>query len=143
MVRKLSGLQFPLFHKRKRGKKTGDHRKKENQIESDAYIDYYSSTDFSLSTKRSNLMYIVLRNVGGVTKLSLKLNIKPSTVSSWKTEPPAKHCLKIEELSKISRYDLRPDIFGRDKYYGFHSDTPEDDFYVIYDSVSGMEHWKT
>ena len=51
---------------------------------------------------------------GGASKLATALGVTKAAVSHWKRtgRVPARHCLHIEELSGVSRYDLRPDIFG-------------------------------
>ena len=43
-------------------------------------------------------------------KLDRKLTVQ--AVSQW-TDVPADRCLEIEAVTGISRYDLRPDIFGK------------------------------
>lgn len=56
----------------------------------------------------------------GQDSLAKRLGLKSQgTVSQWVTgrrPVPSKHCRKIEELTKgkVTRYDLRPDIFGKD-----------------------------
>jgi len=57
--------------------------------------------------------------VGGQEKLAQDLGLKTQgQISSWVTgrRPlPSKHCIKIEQLtnSQITRYELRPDVFGK------------------------------
>lgn len=53
-------------------------------------------------------------NVGGLVKLSRELGIKHTAMYSWK-RVPAGRVLDIERLSGISRYEIRPDIFGPTK----------------------------
>lgn len=48
---------------------------------------------------------------GGPSALAKKLGLKPQGVSQW-TQVPAKHALAVEELTGVSRHDLRPDIYG-------------------------------
>lgn len=55
--------------------------------------------------------------LGSQAELARQLGIKPPTVSQWFTEKrpvPPRFCLPIEEATKgaVTRYDLRPDIFG-------------------------------
>lgn len=56
---------------------------------------------------------------GGVTALASKLGTYQSKVSNWKARGgvPAKWCLAIEQATDgaITRYDLRPDVFGASK----------------------------
>jgi len=49
------------------------------------------------------------------TTLARALGIAQSVVAQWKMRGliPAKWCLRLEELTGVSRYDLRPDIYGR------------------------------
>lgn len=47
---------------------------------------------------------------GGPTKLAEALGITQAAVSQWE-RVPIQHVLKIEELYKIDRHDLRPDIY--------------------------------
>jgi DNA-binding transcriptional regulator YdaS (Cro superfamily) len=54
--------------------------------------------------------------IGGQSELARKLNITPQCVNKWvgKNQVPVKYVLEIEKLTKkeITRYHLRPDIFG-------------------------------
>ncbi|EFM60815.1 phage related protein [Brucella sp. BO2] len=50
-------------------------------------------------------------NVGGVVALARALNIKHTAMYSWK-RVPAERVLEIERVSGISRYELRPDLYG-------------------------------
>lgn len=57
-----------------------------------------------------------LNVAGGPTKLSAKLaerdvTITPQAISQWKSIP-AERCLVIEEITGVSRYEQRPDVFG-------------------------------
>jgi len=53
---------------------------------------------------------------GGNSKLAALCNVTPQAVFKWvsKNKVPADRCLLIEEItkSKVTRYELRPDIFG-------------------------------
>lgn len=54
---------------------------------------------------------------GGVSKLAKALRVTRSAVSQWQEEgrqTPAKHCVKIEQLTGVSRHKLRPDVFGKE-----------------------------
>lgn len=48
---------------------------------------------------------------GGARLIARALNITPQAVIQW-AHVPAKHVLEVERLSGISRYELRPDIYG-------------------------------
>jgi len=48
---------------------------------------------------------------GRLRDMALALEVSPSTILTWKQVPPA-YCLKIEGMTGVSRYDLRPDIYG-------------------------------
>jgi DNA-binding transcriptional regulator YdaS (Cro superfamily) len=47
----------------------------------------------------------------GVTYLAKRLGISQPAVSQWKQVPPAR-VREIERVTGISRFVLRPDIFG-------------------------------
>ncbi len=38
--------------------------------------------------------------------------ITPQAISQWKVVPPEK-VLKVEQITGVSRYELRPDVFGQ------------------------------
>lgn len=48
---------------------------------------------------------------GGTSNLAKKLGITRQAVEQWQTVPP-KQVLAVEKLTGVSRYDLRPDIYG-------------------------------
>lgn len=48
---------------------------------------------------------------GGATALSKKLGVTRQAVEQW-DKVPARHCLAVEEVTGISRHELRPDIYG-------------------------------
>lgn len=48
---------------------------------------------------------------GSSTALARQLGISRQAVEQWR-DPPAKQVLRIEHLTGVSRYDLRPDIYG-------------------------------
>lgn len=50
----------------------------------------------------------------GATTLSRELGLSRSAVYSWirNNQIPARHVLKIEQLSGVSRHELAPEIFG-------------------------------
>jgi DNA-binding transcriptional regulator YdaS (Cro superfamily) len=51
--------------------------------------------------------------VGGVRALARMLGLTHPTLVRWK-KTPAAHVLALEKLTGISRYRLRPDVFGPD-----------------------------
>jgi DNA-binding transcriptional regulator YdaS (Cro superfamily) len=52
-------------------------------------------------------------NVGGTVALAKAVGVPHYNVSKWrKSGIPAKHVLRVEAASGVSRHDLRPDIFG-------------------------------
>lgn len=52
--------------------------------------------------------------VGGISEMARQLGIKPPSISEWKARNrvPAERVLEVEKISGVSRYELRPDIFG-------------------------------
>lgn len=50
----------------------------------------------------------------GKTQMARELGLTRGAVYSWerKNQIPAKHILKIEQLSGVSRYELAPEIYG-------------------------------
>lgn len=48
---------------------------------------------------------------GRIKNLAEALGVFPSAISQW-TKVPSERVLKVEEVTGISRHDLRPDIFG-------------------------------
>lgn len=59
----------------------------------------------------------VIEKLGGPTKTAAALGISnPSVVMNWRArgQVPADRAIEIEKLTKISRHELRPDIFGAD-----------------------------
>lgn len=48
---------------------------------------------------------------GRKAELARKLGISQAAVGQWKLPPPH-HAVDLERITGISRYDLRPDIFG-------------------------------
>ncbi|MEP9378423.1 Cro/CI family transcriptional regulator [Aquabacter sp. CN5-332] len=52
-----------------------------------------------------------IRLAGGPTELSRQIGISPQAISQWDLVP-AKRVLVVENITGISRYALRPDIYG-------------------------------
>lgn len=51
---------------------------------------------------------------GSRSKLATALGITPGAITQWKAVP-AEHVLKVEEFTGVSRYLLRPDVFGKEE----------------------------
>lgn len=51
---------------------------------------------------------------GGPTALAVALRIRQSVVSNWRMRGriPAPRCIEVEQLTGVSRHELRPDVFG-------------------------------
>jgi DNA-binding transcriptional regulator YdaS (Cro superfamily) len=53
-----------------------------------------------------------IRRAGGIRALARALgNISPQSVSTWGVTP-AVRVLEVERVTGVSRYKLRPDVFG-------------------------------
>ena len=48
---------------------------------------------------------------GGPSVVAERLGLTRQAVSAW-GKVPATHVLVVEEMSGISRYDIRPDVYG-------------------------------
>lgn len=84
------------------------------------------------------------RNVGGQTKLAQMIGVGQANVWSWinvSGKTPAEFVLKIEEVSLISRHDLRPDVYPREMSRGSSSVVSlctEDGTWIVRDPETGM-----
>ena len=47
-----------------------------------------------------------------ITALAEKIGLTVQAVSQWDDVPPER-CLDVEKATGVSRYELRPDIYGR------------------------------
>ena len=56
-----------------------------------------------------NILDMVFEKAGGRAKLAEALNISRQTTYQWK-RVPFEHIKKIEELTGMSRHELRPDL---------------------------------
>ncbi|RZZ90899.1 CI repressor [Pseudoxanthomonas winnipegensis] len=57
---------------------------------------------------------LAIENAGGVSRLAAQLGLAQTAVSNWRKrgKVPAEQVLKVEAATGVSRYDLRPDVFG-------------------------------
>jgi len=53
-----------------------------------------------------------IRCAGGMHALGRKLGITHQAIAQWR-RVPAERVLEVERLTGISRYRLRPDVFGK------------------------------
>ena len=62
----------------------------------------------------TNPVQLACDAVGGAGELARLLNIKPPSISEWKArgKVPAERCLEVEQKTGVSRYVLRPDVYG-------------------------------
>lgn len=59
-----------------------------------------------------------VRKEGSLQRVAQKLGITRQAIQLWDTKKaqhrvPPKHVLAMEAMSGVSRYELRPDIYGR------------------------------
>lgn len=63
-----------------------------------------------------------VRRKGSLTAVARALGITRTAVYAWPKEgPPAKHVLSLEAMSGVSRYLIRPDLFGEDPRGSHHA----------------------
>jgi DNA-binding transcriptional regulator YdaS (Cro superfamily) len=62
--------------------------------------------------RKSKALQQAIVAAGGLMPISKALGVTKQAVSQWH-EVPADRVLALEKLSGVSRYDLRPDIFGK------------------------------
>lgn len=65
-----------------------------------------------MGRKTNKPLDVAIDAAGGIAALGRALGITTSAVAQWRTVPP-KRVLKVEEITGVSRHDLRPDIYGR------------------------------
>lgn len=53
-----------------------------------------------------------VRREGSRTAVAKKLDLTRQALDQWKEGVPAKHVLALEAMSGVSRYEIRPDIYG-------------------------------
>ena len=51
---------------------------------------------------------------GAATALAVQCRVRRQNITRWQKtgQVPAHHCLAVEQLTGISRHELRPDVFG-------------------------------
>lgn len=66
------------------------------------------------SSRMDSALERAIKAAGGPAALARICSQHPQAVSRWRREgqPPAKHCLAIEAATGVTRYELRPDVFG-------------------------------
>jgi DNA-binding transcriptional regulator YdaS (Cro superfamily) len=65
---------------------------------------------------RREALQRAVKRAGGVTALSVMLDVSQPTVSNWIARnqvpvDPVNHVLAIEELTGVKRHELRPDVY--------------------------------
>jgi DNA-binding transcriptional regulator YdaS (Cro superfamily) len=63
-----------------------------------------------MPNEREPGLEIAIERAGGVNALARALKLTPQTVAEW-TRIPQPHVFRIEALYKISRTELRPDVY--------------------------------
>jgi hypothetical protein len=56
-------------------------------------------------------LWAAINRAGGARALARELGIAHQAISKWERVPPLR-VLEVERISGISRYQLRPDIYG-------------------------------
>jgi len=69
-----------------------------------------------MTTKNQSVLNKVLKEHGGPAGLGAKLSISKQAVGKW-TQVPVDRVLDIENITGVSRHDLRPDIYPLDDKY--------------------------
>ena len=61
---------------------------------------------------RSGGLAAAIAAAGSLTSLARKIRVTIQAVSQWDEVPPER-CLDVERETGVSRYELRPDVYGR------------------------------
>lgn len=80
------------------------------------------------TTQTSQALRDAIEAIGSQSAMAALLGITQGAISRWLARGnalPAEHVLKVEAATGISRHDLRPDLYPRDKPAPDHSGTPE------------------
>lgn len=56
-------------------------------------------------------LQLACRNAGGRKALAAAIGVTRQAIEQWR-RVPAERVLDVERVSRVSRHDLRPDIFG-------------------------------
>ena len=65
----------------------------------------------SITMPKDKALREAIRVVGGTRALARELGIDHAAISRWERAPPVR-VLEIERITGISRYRLRPDVYG-------------------------------
>lgn len=58
-------------------------------------------------------MQKAIEAAGGITELARRVGVTRQRVQYWVDRHcPAEHCLAVENATGVTRYELRPDVFG-------------------------------
>lgn len=60
---------------------------------------------------RNDALALAIAKAGNITRLAEKLGLTNQAVCKWR-RVPAERVLEVERITGVSRYSLRPDIYG-------------------------------
>ena len=80
-------------------------------------LDFFPQHSFNRYTmaqrkSRSGGLAKAIAAAGNLTTLASKIKVTIQAVSQWDEVPPER-CLDVERETGVSRYELRPDVYGR------------------------------
>ena len=64
-----------------------------------------------MKTTPQSSLALAIEKAGGTGALASALGITSQAISQW-NKVPAERCLAVEKLTGVSRFQLRPDIYG-------------------------------